>query len=443
MLRIRKEALILLVGDAACFYAALITALFLRYQVIPTGELLRIHLIPFSAVFAVWLLSFFVAGLYEKHTLILKRGLRADIWNAQIANSVIAALFFYFVPFFGIAPKTNLFLVIVLSFLFVLYWRERTEAVFAARRRESAILISSGPEHRELEREINNNPRYDLRFSAAIDLDGSQGPHAEWNIIGRIRSSDASVVVADFNDDKLEPVLAGLYDLWYDNIRLIQMHRLYEDIFDRIPLSVIGHSWFLENISTAPKRVYDALKRAMDVFVAVALGIATLPLYAAAWIAVKLDDGGPLLFSQERVGQYGRRVRIYKLRSMSVASGEGKSQVTRVGKHLRRYRIDELPQLWNVLKGDLSLIGPRPETPELAEVYDREIPYYRVRHILKPGLSGWAQLYHKEPPKFGVSVDQTREKLSYDLYYVKNRSLLLDIKIALRTIQTLISRSGV
>ena len=118
------------------------------------------------------------------------------------------------------------------------------------------------------------------------------------------------------------------------------------------------------------------------------------------------------------------------------------AQVTRVGAFLRKSRIDELPQLWNVLKGDLSLIGPRPELPELVKHYTEEIPYYNVRHLIKPGLSGWAQIYHDQHPHHAVATLETKHKLSYDLYYIKNRSFLLDLKIALRTLKTLVTFAG-
>ena len=120
-----------------------------------------------------------------------------------------------------------------------------------------------------------------------------------------------------------------------------------------------------------------------------------------------------------------------------------KSEVTKVGKFLRVSRIDELPQLWNVFLGDISLIGPRPELPNLVKLYKKEISFYNVRHLIKPGLSGWAQLCQKNPPKFSTDYGETKVKLSYDLFYIKNRSFLLDLKIALKTVKILLSRSGV
>lgn len=152
---------------------------------------------------------------------------------------------------------------------------------------------------------------------------------------------------------------------------------------------------------------------------------------------------------QERVGQNNQPIKMFKFRTMTTANDGGKwgagneNKVTRVGAFLRKSRIDELPQLWNILFGSISLIGPRPEFAQAVKQYEHDIPYYGVRHLLKPGLSGWAQIYHDEHPHHGVAIEQTKDKLSYDLFYLKNRSLILDIVIALKTIKKLILRVGV
>jgi lipopolysaccharide/colanic/teichoic acid biosynthesis glycosyltransferase len=235
----------------------------------------------------------------------------------------------------------------------------------------------------------------------------------------------------------------------FAGVSFIDMHKVYEDIFDRIPFSVLRHSWFLENISLSPRRGYDTLKRCLDLAVGLALGIVTLPLYPLVWLAIKLDDNGPLFISQERIGEHNRPIVIFKFRSMSDDEGASPLEkemnyirVTRVGKWLRKTRIDELPQLWSVVRGDLSLIGPRPELPELAAEYDQQVPYYHVRHLIKPGLSGWAQIHHERHPHHGADVEETKVKLSYDLSYIKNRSLSLDLEIMLKTLRILVSRSG-
>ena len=226
------------------------------------------------------------------------------------------------------------------------------------------------------------------------------------------------------------------------------MHNIYEDIFNRIPLSLVKYSWFLENISVSPKFTYDFLKRVMDIVLSFVLGVFSLIVYPFVYVAIKLDDGGKIFIYQDRIGQNNSLVRIMKFRTMTVDDGgEGeadrKNKVTRAGSFLRASYIDELPQLWNVLRGDISLIGPRPELPNLVKLYEKEISFYNVRHLIKPGLSGWARLYQKTVPKFSTDYDQTKVKLSYDLYYIKNRSFLLDLKIALKTIKVMLSRTGV
>ena len=144
----------------------------------------------------------------------------------------------------------------------------------------------------------------------------------------------------------------------------------------------------------------------------------------------------------DRIGKGGKKIKIVKFRSMTEGDGwvDNDKKVTRVGNFLRKTSIDELPQLWGVLKGDQSLIGPRPELPELVEKYSKEISYYNIRHLHKPGLSGWAQISQENAPHHTTDIESTKEKLSYDLFYIKHHSFVLDLKIALKTIRTLVSR---
>lgn len=221
---------------------------------------------------------------------------------------------------------------------------------------------------------------------------------------------------------------------------------MYEEIFYRIPVSSLRHGWFLENTSHNSKKTFDVFKRLMDVMVAFPLLILSIPFYILVYVLIKLDDGGPIFVTQERVGLKGKSIYIAKFRSMSknetnLLSGS-QNKITKIGKFLRKTRIDELPQLWSVIKGDQSLIGPRPELRSGVSFYEEKIPFYNVRHLIKPGLSGWAQIYHENHPHHGVDVVETTNKLSYDIYYIKNRSFVLDVIIALKTLKTLLGREG-
>lgn len=442
----RREGLVLFIGDIFISFFSLWTALRLRYGDEITSEVWRLHLVPFSALILVSTIVFFIAGLYEKHTLILKSKIPYTVLNAQVANAFIAVLFFYLIPAFIITPKTNLFLYLVISTGLLVLWRIYGVSYITGKKgKKLALIIGSGDEMRELSSEINGNDRYDIKFVGDIDLSKEDNIDFQHDVVERIYSEGISLVVLDLSDEKVKPFIPHLYNFIFSKVRFIDIHRLYEEIFDRVPLSLLRYTWFMENLSSTEKKYYDGAKRVMDIVVSLVLGIITLPFYIFVALAIKLEDGGDVFITQDRVGQNNGIKKLYKFRSMNVNDGgkwhTGPTDVrhTSVGKFLRKSRIDELPQLFNVFKGDISLIGPRPDVYDLGIKLAKEIPYYTVRNIVKPGLSGWAQINQDIQPK---SVEETRERLAYDLYYVKNRSFLLDIKIALRTLKTLISREG-
>jgi exopolysaccharide biosynthesis polyprenyl glycosylphosphotransferase len=445
----KREPLVLLLGDLFFFLISLWLALFVRSFELPSRAVFLTHLAPFGIIFLVWITVFYIAGLYERHTIILQSRLPAIIFNTQLTNSAVAVIFFYLIPFFGITPKTTLFIDLVITFFAVLAWRMYGYLYIGAHEPEKAILIGSGGEMKELVDEVNGNPLHNLNFINTVDLERSDTAGFWDEIVSQIYSENISLVAIDLMHDRVAPILPHLYNLIFSRVRFIDMHKIYEDIFDRVPLSLLRYNWFLENISTQPESIYDVLKRMMDIILSAVLLIISLPFDLVAYIAIKMEDRGPAFISQVRMGKNNKPIKIYKFRTMTGndegqygQTGSSKLHVTKVGAFLRTSRIDEFPQFWNVLMGDLSLIGPRPELPSLMKVYEEEIPYYNVRHIIKPGLSGWAQIYQENHPHHGNAVSQTKEKLAYDLYYIKNRSFLLDIKIALRTIKTLLSRAG-
>jgi exopolysaccharide biosynthesis polyprenyl glycosylphosphotransferase len=441
----KKEGLLLFLGDVFVFVVSLWLALFLRGLQIPSKEMFWLHLLPFSFIFITWSLSFFVAGLYGKHTLLFKSRLPTLLLNTQIINSVLAVVFFYFIPALVITPKTLLFIYLFVSFVLTLAWRVRIVSYLGFRKKQKAFLVGEGKEIRELYDEVNNNRRYSLSFVGFLDI-GKEGYDIEDDLIRPVYENGISVIVVDSKSEKIEPIMPHLYNLIFANVRFVDMHKVYEDIFDRVPLSLLRYNWFLQNISSASHPVYDTLKRLMDIMISFVALVISFVFYPFVFIAIKFDDGGDIFSHQDRVGKGNNIIHLLKFRTMAkndggVWGGE-ENKVTRVGAFLRRSRIDELPQLWDVLFGNISLIGPRPEFPEPVKQYVALVPYYNIRHLIKPGLSGWAQIYHENHPHHGIDVEETKNKLSYDLYYIKNRSIMLDIKIALLTIKTLLSRSG-
>lgn len=441
----KRETAFLLLGDIIIFTAVLPLTLTVRYAELPSSELFLRHLEPFSILFLAWIIVFFISGLYSRHTLILKNSLPSKILYAQIANSLLAVVFFYFIPYFQITPKTNLFIYLVLSFGLIALWRNAAPKLLAKFRTEQAVLAADEKKSKDLIAEINNNTSHNFYFSNVITPAEKTIDGLYTAIVSALKESKANYLVLDFTSADIREMATRIYWAVYPDVYIVHLTDLYEEVLQRIPLSAINDEWCLRHLSVAPQKGYDYLKRAMDVVLASIIGLLSLPLYPFVAFAIKLEDGGPVFIKQDRIGFNGKNISIYKFRSMSTNDSgkwlddDGDDRITAVGSFLRKSRIDEFPQLWNVLAGDLSLIGPRPDIIGLWEDLHTKIDFYQVRTFVKPGLSGWAQINQDEPPQ---SIESTQERLSYDIYYVKNRSLWLDIKIALRTIATLLSRAG-
>lgn len=445
----KREYIILLIGDIGVFIASLWLTLLVRYQMLPDSALFNQHLIPFSLLFIIWIIVFFIAGLYGRHTRLFRYRLATLILYTQTINVIIAALFFFFVPLFGIAPKTNLLLYLPISFALIFIWRVMMFPRLHRGRRLRGVLIASGADVESLIEDVENDERYPFRFEHFIDT-----AHAPAHVVIQqacrvAAEKSVSFLVVDFSNASVTSALPIIYDAAFQKHRfaLVDVVDLHQEIFHRVPLSLLRYEWILQHVSSS--RLYDIVKRVIDFCAACIMGAVSLIVYPFVMLAIKLDDGGDIFITQRRVGKFQRPIDIIKFRSMSGNDegiyGEGGTStlhVTRVGRWLRLLRIDELPQLWNVLKGDLSLVGPRPELPALASQYSARIPYYNARYFVTPGLTGWAQVKHDRDPHHGADIAETKMKLSYDLYYLKHRSLILDLYIILQTIRIVLTARG-
>jgi len=440
----KKEPLILGLGDLALMAFSLWAALVLRYGGVPGTDLLQAHAAPFAIVFVISLFVFYIGGLYGRAVHIARSSIPGIVIRVQIANGLLAVALFYLIPNFVVTPRLNLLVYIVLSTIFIILWRLNAYSLFSLRRKSPAVVIGSGSEADDLVMEMSRNPRLGLYCRERVD---PSAPAAD--IIRALEKGDGQFqyVIADLDDPRLEPALPQLYSRFFAKARIIDLHELYEEVYDRIPLSRMSHAWIMSAVSALDTGIYDFGKRALDVVLGALVGAIACVLYPFVAVAIKLDDRGPIFIAQERIGRNGTRIRIYKFRSMQrnetdkwvVESGQGDNKITRVGRFLRASRIDELPQALAILRGDMSLIGPRPDAAGLGIRLEKEIPYYQVRTVIAPGLTGWAQVCQDKPPQ---SVEETKLRLSYDLYYITHRSLGLDLAIALRTLRTLLSRLG-
>ncbi|MDQ5957693.1 MAG: hypothetical protein QG665_17 [Patescibacteria group bacterium] len=428
-----SQPLFLLIGDLFVLVFSLWVTLLIRYVNFPTSEAFVGHLLPFSFIFTIWLVVYFIYDLYGNQTTIFQKKLSAVIFNAHIINSIIALAFFYFIPYFSITPKTTLFIFLAVSFLIFDWWRRQIVFTIWRGGLETILFSCDGPEVEELVKEFTTNSWYRVKIlRKTSDMSGLV--------------NNMPTVVINTHDANAEDFVSFYYML-FAGAKFVTLDSLYETMFGRVPISSISERWFLESISVQPKPIFQVWKRITDMVVGSLVGLVSLPLYPFIMLAIKLDDGGEIFISPERVGEHNRPIRLFKFRTMTVGNDGGQwgtvaNQVTRVGAFLRKTRLDELPQIWNVIRGDLSLVGPRPEFAPAVLQYTEEIKFYNIRHLVKPGLSGWAQIYG-EQPHHGIGVEETKNKLSYDLYYIKNRSIVLDIKIVLKTIRILLSRSGI
>jgi exopolysaccharide biosynthesis polyprenyl glycosylphosphotransferase len=240
--------------------------------------------------------------------------------------------------------------------------------------------------------------------------------------------------------------VAALSALQGRGVRISTAGTVWMNAARQLPLDLVDARWVLAAFEQIDRPLVRRLKRVIDFAVAGAGLVVLAALWPALWLLVRIDSPGPVLFAQERVGHRGRAFRLYKIRTMTHASADaparwarqGDARITRVGGVFRRLRIDELPQLWNVLRGDMSLVGPRPEQPAIVEELQRHIAFFDYRHLVKPGITGWAQIHQG----YAASVEASAVKLSYDLYYVGRHSLAMDLDIILRTLFVMAARIG-
>ena len=365
------------------------------------------------------------------------------VLGAQLGNTVVAAILFFALPF-AVAPKTVLLVYLGVSVLLISLWRFYAVPHFSISTRQKALLLGQGPAVAELFEEVNTHPQYYIDFTDYIDTSIVCKDTIESRVQKGI-TNGVQLVVLDTRDIHVHRELGELYDIMMSGVSFVEFSVFYESVFDRIPVDHVDHAWLLECLPKGHLG-YDTGKWLFDKLGAIVGVAVALTCILPAVLALLLTGGNPFIYS-ERIGKGGKSITLIKLRTMLFfddgdAELQKKNRVTRIGWFLRKTRIDELPQLINILRGDLSFIGPRPELPKIAHTYELTIPFYQARHLLTPGLSGWAQIRDYDAPRGPADIERTRRKLSYDLYYLKHRSFTLDIAIALKTIRALTSFSG-
>lgn len=452
--------LVLAVGDYLLMGAALAVMLLIRYGQGEFAEEIARHLPVFLPIFLLWVITFYVLEVYNivapfNH----RKFLVAMVGSIALAIGVL----YIFGDFVGITPRRNLLITVAVFVPGFYSWRFLAMRVVDRFSVGRSVAVVGSDEHAlALIRAVQSQRRQGFRVVAVVEdqespvpeelrRGGSGGGRAGLQVFSSLaelkaRVQELEIAAVIISDAWYLELYADLYSLIPLRIRFFQLTSFWEEFLESIPIYSARESWFLENFNRGTSRGYMVAKRLGDTLAVLLFSPLVVALATLTALAVRLSSKGPVIFSQTRVGRNGQDYTVYKFRSMYVDAEKHGAQwaqkndprVTPVGRFIRATRLDEIPQLWNVLRGDMSLIGPRPERPEFVSDLAQQIPHYHLRHLVRPGLTGWAQVKYR----YGSSVEDAAVKLTYDLYYVKNISLVLDIKITLKTILTVLSRQG-
>jgi sugar transferase (PEP-CTERM system associated) len=450
----------LVVSESLLITSAVVTGAYV--QLGPAGvldELAQGILLPRALLIAyACQLCLYFLDLYEDPRLSADlRELFARILQALGASALLLAAIYMLVP--ALILGRGVFAVSALLVgSVVVGWR--LAFAWCARRvgpRERLLLVGTNPAAVALARELHER-REDLgvQIVGFIDPDPARvgEPVINPGVIGTIEDIPAIVraravdrVVVSLADARGRLPMDKLLEMKLAGVTFDHLASVYEEYVGKIAVENLRPSWLIFSEGFRKSRVQQSVKRLLDVALAAAGLVLAAPLMLLVAFIVKATSRGPVLYCQQRVGQHGRVFSVHKFRSMrqdaekdtgAVWATKDDNRITAVGRVLRQTRMDELPQLWNILRGHMSLVGPRPERPEFVAELTREIPFYGQRHSVRPGLTGWAQVCYT----YGASVEDAMQKLQYDLFYIKNMSLSLDLFILAKTLKTVLMRKG-
>lgn len=424
-----KNKVLLLIGDVFFLYLSLFFVLLIRYRGIPQSPSLKDFFLYFSWLFLLWL---FFLWMFDFYSLKLRAGsleffrfLSIFIFLCLLSG----ALYFYLQPNLPVSPKAIFILDIVIFFLFFVGWRYFFDFVFQKRtKKEKVLILGNPPEIEDLLFFLKKFPSY---YTVKVIPEIDKEKLLEISDILK-KENPQKIIIANHLE-----FLANIS--FFSHIPIESFAHFYEEITQKVALSALNDVRFLEDFYKSEERSYVILKRIFDIFLSL-IGLLILGvLFPFIALAIKLDSPGPVFFTQERVGKKRKVFCFYKFRSMYASPREktdlwrekDKKEITKVGRFLRLTHLDELPQVINILKGDISFVGPRPEWKKIAEKLEKDIPFYFLRYRVQPGLSGWAQI--NIPPS--TSIQEAKEKFQYDLYYLKHRSFLFDLVIFLKSLR--------
>jgi sugar transferase (PEP-CTERM system associated) len=392
--------------------------------------------------------------IYDLQAVARRSELIIRMMQALGTAGLILALLYYLVPDLTLGRGVSA-IAAGLIFASLLGWRLAVDSGEFFRPVHRIVIAGTGAGGIRLVREILVHPELNLKVLGFLDERGEHigEPLVNPGIVGGVadienyvRREQIDWVILAFGERRGVMPTNALLRLKLSGIIVEDAHSLFEKLMGGVMLERLSASWLILSDGFRKDFLLMFSKRVLDVIISLTLLFLLSPLLLLAALAIYLESGGPVLFRQQRVGLHDRHFEVLKFRSMRQNAEEdgpqwavrGDSRITRVGKFLRGYRLDEMPQLINVLRGDMSLVGPRPERPQFVEMLGQQIPFYHERHTVRPGVTGWAQIKYQ----YGSSVEDAKTKLEYDLFYIKHLSLFLDLLIVFQTVQVVLSGKG-
>lgn len=445
---------LLFLGDALLIIVASFLATWIRFGLF--SNTLFAYTLAVAVTLVVYPSTLYVFDLYnlERTFRSWETALRSSL--TVVAGAVVSMVIFYLLPG-GAYGRGIMAIQMGLIWVFINAWRLAYGALFQTSAiGKTPILVLGAGRCGKAIFDLLCSPFSPYEVKGFLDDDLSREsmvPSASLlGTIKQLRSVAArvgvSTVILAIPKDRSPELVRSILDARFEGINVREMADVYEELTGRIPIRYIADQWLLsaEGFSLLYKEYIQKIKRLVDVAFSSLLLLLTAPLFGITALAVRLDSPGPIFYRQERVGKGRKTFTIYKFRSMREDAESGGARwaaerdprVTRVGHLLRLTHVDELPQIWNVFSGDMSVVGPRPERPEFVRMLEETVPYYAVRHSVRPGITGWAQVNYR----YGASIEDAMRKLESDLYYIKNMSLFLDLKIMLRTIGVVFLTDG-
>jgi sugar transferase (PEP-CTERM system associated) len=447
-----KYRWLLLLGDLTVVTLANVLSAWIRF--LPSDSI-AVHTVVFAITLGIYPATLYVFDLYngERSFCSWETAYRSAL--AVLFGGSLSTLVFYLLPY-GSFHRGSMTIQMGLVWVLLNGWRWSFRAVFQTMMPRIPVLILGAGHCGRTMYELLKSSFSPYEVKAFLDDDPQKvGTSFSPTVMG---TCDQLVEVADrvgahtailaIPKNRSAELVRNVLDGRLKGISIQDMADVYEQLTGRVPVHSIGDEWllFTKGFLLLHTAYIQKLKRLMDCVASGFILLLIVPLIGLAALAIRMDSPGPIFYSQKRVGK-GRRVfTLYKFRSMRSDAEAGgarwaavkDSRVTRVGRILRLTHLDEIPQIWNIFKGDMSLVGPRPERPEFVQVLEKEVPYYFARHSVRPGLTGWAQINYS----YGASLEDAKNKLEYDIYYVKNMSLMLDLEILLRTIGVVLLSDG-